>query len=187
MGFLNNLFKGFIRSTVNQVGRDSGRVISNTVYKDKHSIPIRIVKDGNNEKTTKTEYIENANQINIPEGYEYNFFSSKRYIYFFMLIGAFILYPISWLYFLINGIIYYNKKTITYSGYETQSVYKADKRYKTEKRYEGKRNVKANIEFQATERELKLNKTKGLYYLLIFFVMYVVPMIIIYFTEYKNN
>ena len=43
MSFLKNLAKGFIRSGVNQVGRDGGRVISNQVYGDKHSIPIRNV------------------------------------------------------------------------------------------------------------------------------------------------
>ena len=39
--FLGQLGKGFIRSAVNQVGRDGGRVISNQVYGDAHSTPIR--------------------------------------------------------------------------------------------------------------------------------------------------
>jgi len=32
---------GFLRSAINQVGRDMGRVVSNQVFKDAHSIPIR--------------------------------------------------------------------------------------------------------------------------------------------------
>ncbi|MBZ9650711.1 hypothetical protein [Psychroflexus montanilacus] len=32
---------GFLQSAINQVGRDMGRVVSNTVFKDRHSIPIR--------------------------------------------------------------------------------------------------------------------------------------------------
>ena len=40
MGFLDGLLKGFVRSAVNQVGRDGGKVISNTIYKGAHSTPI---------------------------------------------------------------------------------------------------------------------------------------------------
>ena len=40
MGFLDGLFKGFVRSAVNQVGRDGGKVISNKIYKGGHSTPI---------------------------------------------------------------------------------------------------------------------------------------------------
>ena len=32
---------GFLQSAINQVGRDMGRVVSNTVFKDRHAIPIR--------------------------------------------------------------------------------------------------------------------------------------------------
>lgn len=39
--FLGQLAKGFVRSAVNQVGRDGGRVISNQIYGDAHSTPIR--------------------------------------------------------------------------------------------------------------------------------------------------
>lgn len=35
---------GFLQSAINQVGRDMGRVVSNTVFKDRHSIPIRRAK-----------------------------------------------------------------------------------------------------------------------------------------------
>lgn len=41
--FINGLAKGFIRSAVNQVGRDAGRVVSNNIYGDAHSIPHRNV------------------------------------------------------------------------------------------------------------------------------------------------
>jgi len=40
MKFLTQLLKGFVRSGVNQVGRDGGKVISNKIYKGKHSTPI---------------------------------------------------------------------------------------------------------------------------------------------------
>lgn len=57
MSFLSNLGKGFIRSAVNQVGRDGGRVISNSVYGDAHATPIRRVGNSftnNNHATEST-------------------------------------------------------------------------------------------------------------------------------------
>jgi len=39
MSFLDSLIKGFVRSTVNQVGRDLGRVFSNRTMKGKNAIP----------------------------------------------------------------------------------------------------------------------------------------------------
>lgn len=44
--FINGLAKGFVRSAVNQVGRDAGRVVSNNIYGDAHSIPHRNVSAG---------------------------------------------------------------------------------------------------------------------------------------------
>lgn len=35
---------GFLQSAINQVGRDMGRVASNAIFKDRHSIPIRRAK-----------------------------------------------------------------------------------------------------------------------------------------------
>jgi hypothetical protein len=43
MSFLIQLLKGFIKSGVNQVGRDGGKVISNKVYGNKHSSPVKIL------------------------------------------------------------------------------------------------------------------------------------------------
>lgn len=42
--FITSLGKGFIRSAVNQVGRDYGKTISNQVFGDAHATPVRMVK-----------------------------------------------------------------------------------------------------------------------------------------------
>lgn len=42
MAFLNDLAKGFVRSAVNQIGRDGGKVISNQVYGNQHATPIGV-------------------------------------------------------------------------------------------------------------------------------------------------
>lgn len=43
MKFLEQLAKGFVRSAVNQVGRDGGRVVSNKVYGNAHATKIQVV------------------------------------------------------------------------------------------------------------------------------------------------
>ena len=68
MSFLNNLLKGFIRSAVNQVGRDGGRVISNQLYGDAHASPVRLSQS---QTSTTTQIIEPQNTDNTP----YNFLS----------------------------------------------------------------------------------------------------------------
>ena len=61
MSFLTDLAKGFVRSAVNQVGRDGGKVISNRLYGDRHSTPIRNVSSQNGiyyDETTSTPISE---------------------------------------------------------------------------------------------------------------------------------
>lgn len=43
MGLLSQLGKDFVRSAVRQVGRDGGKIISNKIYGDAHSTPVRNV------------------------------------------------------------------------------------------------------------------------------------------------
>jgi 23S rRNA pseudoU1915 N3-methylase RlmH len=45
----------FLKSTINQVGRDLGKVVSNEVFKDAHSTPHRIVK--NNQKNNSSRQV----------------------------------------------------------------------------------------------------------------------------------
>ena len=39
MSYLNNLAKGFVKSAVNQVGREGGKVISNQIYGNVYTKP----------------------------------------------------------------------------------------------------------------------------------------------------
>ena len=40
--FIQTLAKGFVRSAINQVGRDSGRLVSNKLYKGAHATPVNL-------------------------------------------------------------------------------------------------------------------------------------------------
>ncbi|WP_195664399.1 hypothetical protein, partial [Bacteroides ovatus] len=61
--FTEDLAKGFIRSAVNQVGRDGGKVISNSIYGNAHSTPIR----GIGKNTHNQFFDESTNEVISPE------------------------------------------------------------------------------------------------------------------------
>lgn len=191
MSFFSQLAKGFVRSAVNQVGRDGGKVISNKVYKDRHSTPIRVVSSnnqpqsvGNNQPLLKqppTLGIDNPNVQNhtqvtedryelMANGYEPEPLYGSFIVYFFLLVGASILLFVGPLYFLIKGVIYLTKKHTAFHRHEEMPVYAADGRFKTGQRLEGYQRVKTNdqLRLPATPTERHSYKTKGVFSLLIF-------------------
>jgi hypothetical protein len=91
--FATQLFQGFVKSAVNQVGRDGGKVISNRVYDDQHSTPFRSTRGGG-------IYQPEVNSDDQP------FFTSPIWLYPFLFIGSLILSPI--------GFLYHLSKTFTY-------------------------------------------------------------------------
>ena len=151
--FLTQLGKGFIRSAVNQVGRDSGRVVSNQIYRTQHSTPIRIVADAN------------TGNIEIPEGYHTkNEYTILKVIYAFFLslipfIGSIIL--------IYRGIVNLCKKTRNLYKTEQHANYVQDRRCKSGARFVGN----TGIEVVAGEIEdVKYQKAcfvKGIFYIVI--------------------
>ena len=61
--FINELAKGFVRSAVNQVGRDAGRVVSNNIYGDAHSIPHRNVSAGGAGRVSSVGKVEDEETV----------------------------------------------------------------------------------------------------------------------------
>src|SRR5690606_20440406 len=133
MSFLNNLAKGLVRSAVNQVGRDGGKVISNQVYGNAHSTPIRAVS--NNQTQT-----ENINSLNLTEEKEYIWVK-----FFWAIIISGLLPFLGGLIIIYRGYVNYNHKLIKMYKTESQSVYASDKRYKSGQRYEGTKQVKIPV------------------------------------------
>jgi len=165
MSFLNNLAKGFVRSAVNQVGRDGGKVVSNKLYGDSHSTPIRGTGNGNN----TNEFINNYNEIPeensrgalITAGYQADIFKTGFWENFFALIGSFILPYVGAIYWLLIGVRNIFKKKTEFYGYEKKSVYKADKRYKSGARHDGYKNVKV-----FSEKPVLASKSERIIYII---------------------
>jgi hypothetical protein len=143
MSFLGNLAKGFIRSAVNQVGRDGGKVISNNVYGDKHTTPIRNTNNQIQNFITEnnSQTIDRADLLK--EGFKEELMSNSIIMNIFVVVGSFALPILGSLYWTIIGLINLFKKNTKFYIYKQQAVYKSDRRYSSGKRLEGYQNVKA--------------------------------------------
>jgi hypothetical protein len=95
MNFLSQLAKGFVRSTVNQVGRDTGRVISNQIYGNAHSTPIKGVTctdgvyydESNNTTLSEQEFSSRLRM----EGLKIQYFATHPLLKtFYFVLGLFV-------------------------------------------------------------------------------------------------
>lgn len=186
MGLLSQLGKDFVRSAVKQVGRDGGKIISNQVYGDAHSTPVRNVgEESAYSVSNQIQDIECAKEfhkegiLNLEErrnaelaGYfakeKLNIFSGSIYIYFiicffasayykvFCFICCFILLFRAWTKF-------YTKTRILSKPYR-QMTYETDRRCKTGKRYAGDVIVYDNLMVEINGQEKKQIKNRLILY-----------------------
>lgn len=151
---MNELAKGFVRSAVNQVGRDAGRVVSNNIYGDAHSIPHRNVSAGRVSSVGKVEDEETV----IIEPSEGKAIAWCVVALFFNFLGAVIL--------LVVGYRKLKNKYVASAWlYESQAVYVADGRYKAGERYDGHQLSRRKIEVSADEFMIEKNEKIAKIYL----------------------
>ena len=156
--FINGLAKGFVRSAVNQVGRDAGRVVSNNIYGDAHSIPHRSVS-GN----SSSERVSSVGQIE-DEGIQ-PINPSVGAAWFWGFIG--------FLFSIIGGVILlivgYRKLKNKYTAYgwqyESQAIWVADRRCKIGERYDGHQLSRRKIELEADDEQIAKNEKIAKIYL----------------------
>jgi hypothetical protein len=170
MGFLENLTKGFIRSAVNQVGRDGGKVISNKVYANGHSTPIRgIAQDGAHfDSLASTSEVVTREDL-ISSGYKADFLESGIFTYILVFIGSVlfpVLGPIYWLYLARKNFL---KKNVKFYTVQQKQNYIRDRRFKTGVRPEGYTNVKtySNLLIAPSRSEKNVFTFKGIIALII--------------------
>lgn len=152
--FLTQLGKGFIRSAVNQVGRDGGKVISNNIYGNQHSTPIRIVSNSGIENTEMPDgvYTKQENTV-------------------FKVIGAiilsFVIPFVGGAILIYKGIVNYKKETAKLYKKELQATYVQDRRYKSGQRFEGNREIEVYVGEIEDDKYKKISTIKGIIYLII--------------------
>lgn len=158
--FGTQLFQGFIRSAVNQVGRDGGKVISNRVYGNAHSIPIR---------TARNELpIEYAQAETIEERFlEPSFLSQHGIWYAFILIGCFAISPFAVIYFIANSIKYGLKRKGVVEITKKVENWATDRRLKEGKRFDGYSNKYFYLEAPLTSNAKKTYTIKAILHFLL--------------------
>ena len=195
---MSNLGKEFVRSAVRQVGKDGGKIISNQLYGDAHSTPIRNVANEqivtnamqNNKILSLKERkiaeeenfsLDNENTMGIGMKIFYALICtgisvlSYRFhvLYLFVLLLSFLLFII--------GVRRLFRTTVKLSRTVLEDVYQSDKRYRTGSRYAGKQNVTYTIKAKANSEERNELITKGLIYLGISFMWLVLPILLVKF------
>lgn len=164
--FINGLAKGFVRSAVNQVGRDAGKVVSNGIYGDSHSTPIRNVS-GNSRIVDRGEIEDEQMQVIEPS-------TQKAIIW--CIVGLFFSFIGSIAMLIVGYSKLKNKYTVEAWKYQSQAVYVADRRYKRGMRYDGHNLTRRKVRIEANEYEVEQNEKIAKIYLwtgfitLVFFV-----------------
>lgn len=174
--FLGNLGKGFIRSAVNQVGRDGGKVISNSLYGNAHATPIR----GVFQSTNNQYFDEESNEIISPEelrqraemeGFKTCLFRYNPLIKILAYIGSLL---ISFLYFpsiilFIYGVKKLFQKTAFMKKKDTIAQYVSDHRYKDGRRLNGYVEKDIIIKVPCSHSERNILIRAGILYILLSF------------------
>lgn len=182
MGFLNDLGKGFIRSAVNQVGRDTGKVISNTIYGDAHATPIRnvgISSSGTYFDTTTSQQLAPEQLLQYaasdgwtPEHSAYTWPQRCSLMFFAILIGILpmifpmcLVIPLVPIYIIYRGVKQMRKTQTIYTKTVFVPAFKADKRYKGGIRPDGTIETKASILLNSTEEDKAIHTRIGWSYI----------------------
>ena len=196
--FISSLGKGFVRSAVNQVGRDTGRVISNSIYGDLHATPVRHVyrnnKDNYYNETGQPISDYELRSIIIEEGYNPVFLKygipfkvclfilgCLHFSMFYFVNIFFAVIPVIWLFCI--GVKKTLSNKIKYSKYENFPQYAPDRRYKTGLRFEGYSRRKVTFKIIANKQEKEKRKKIGYIYICLSGFMILVSIPIIFLLE----
>lgn len=161
--FLTSLGKSFVRSAVNQVGRDGGKVISNRVYGDKHATPIRGVS---NHGTVKLEGRVISNDFSAEP-----WFSNQWWFYILMPLSISFGFWFLWIFFLWRGIELITRKNTIIKIPYNEPIYVNDRRYSSGTRIDGYRTNYNKIKVESPPEHRKRHMIKGVIYLIIGLVM----------------
>lgn len=174
MSFLSDLAKGFVRSAVNQIGRDGGKVISNKLYGDNHSTPIRNIST-----TDSGIYIDDITSEPISdidlrnrikeEGFKISYNTSnigillKIWGYILGIIISSIFYSIYHILIILPSILFlwiiiqkYKASCVCVFRYGKTGIYTQDRRYKNGKRITGYKREKISFLIPANLKEKRI-------------------------------
>lgn len=169
--FAEQLLKGFIRSAVNQVGRDGGKVISNRTYKGEHATPVYNVTDrfDNNDNSFNVSTLDKGEGTNI----KHNTPNA-----FLVILGGLLIQVLPYIGTIIvffNGIYLLTKRKSAIFVSAPFNV--LDRRYKLGYRVEF-RTIKSGETKPLPFEQINYNKLKGIYYLTSILIFIIIVLII---------
>ncbi|MFV0545694.1 MAG: hypothetical protein ACK5ND_05775 [Bacteroides sp.] len=176
--FFVNLGKGFVRSAVNQVGRDGGKVISNSIYGNAHATPIRGVN-----MNQKKQYInETTEEIITPEELrkrgelegmcvKIHKYPLATKITWFVSALLFSWTFIPEIVLFIKGIQKFVQRHVYMEKRVTIANYTTDKRYKSGQRLQGYSSDTIRLKVPILPHEKVILIRTGVFYILLSFVI----------------
>ncbi|MCD8288869.1 MAG: hypothetical protein LUC49_05785 [Prevotella sp.] len=162
--FFGSLARGFVRSAVNQVGRDSGRVVSNSIYGDKHAIPVRHV--GSAAEVIEENGLQpDADGVVAVARPDLNVGNFRMFIY--LIVGV-PFAPIGTALLLYNGIKRLRRKTIKVKRYVIKDIYTpaATPDNAGNERYDGRQEYIEKVPVPKTDHDTAVDKRVGTIYLI---------------------
>lgn len=171
-----SLANDFVRSAVKQVGRDTGKIISNNLYGDAHATPVRTANnEGIDEavaqvQSARWEYSNLSPQEQSEKAIELGYLPevlsiSGKFIIWYIIGFIFVPFIICFV-ALYRAYKYYTLKRIKYTGYFDKPTYVTDRRTRTGTRYAGDIRVRKSIYLPALNFEQEQAKTVAKKYLL---------------------
>lgn len=188
MSFLQELGKGFIRSAVNQVGRDGGKVISNAIYGDAHATPIRRVGQSTSGTYFDTETSQQLTPQQLlqyattdgwkPEYTSYPWVIRICLMFIAIFIGAILApwslaLPLLPLYVAYRGAKHFFARHTTYCKMTQVPRMVSDRRYKGQIRQDGTETVKATILLSSTSEDKTRHTIVGISHILYAVIMWI--------------
>lgn len=159
--FAKDLAKGFVRSAVNQVGRDGGRVISNQIYNDRNYVPVSPVGNQQSADDTQNNYAQRHCQSNIPQRAvsATKHFSAGKMVW--LTLASVMIMPIGSVIVFLYGLFQFIDKSDKLVWQTTKTVHTPDRRYKTGTRPSGTINVTESVKVDASPEALSIKQRNG--------------------------
>lgn len=169
--FGTQLFQGFVRSAVNQVGRDGGKVISNRVYGNSHSSPIRGIS--NHQK------VEIEGRVISEDFSAEPWFSSKWYFYLLYPISLTFFFWLLWPLAIIRGVELITRKYTEVKVPFNEPVYVSDRRFSDGKRFVGNQTRYQTYKVESPPEHIRKHRIKGIFFLTLSVIMMIATWILI--------
>ncbi|MCD8209927.1 MAG: hypothetical protein LUC37_00115, partial [Prevotella sp.] len=156
-----SFFSSFARSFINQIGRDSGKVVSNSIYGDRHATPIRHVGGGAAAASSISLEDVPIEKAVVRQNIEVGNWT----IAFYLFLGISIIF-IGPILLIFNGIKRLSRKEIRIKRLISDEIYQPDEMEGKEKVFVGNETYIKKEKSPSTQHEMEVDHRIGRIYLI---------------------